>query len=165
MHMIYGHVCMYSRVANKPISLNSNGWIGRRLLASFPLIFCDAPLAHFMELRTLDSFFHSFSLSVAVVNPSPKRNQFLSPRDEEERRRLLKSLVAPKGMKEKSKRRASVFESMIIKAARSAENLPVVAATATAISPTFAAEASGRDNFRKESTVSLQVQYVCKSFH
>ena len=94
-------------------------------------------------------------LSVAVVNPSPKRNQFLSPRDEEERRRLLKQLVAPKESKDKSKRRASVFDSMIIKAARSAENLPVTEATAaTALSP---AEAGGRDNFRKESTASLQV--------
>ena len=98
----------------------------------------------------------------AVGNPSPKRNQFLSPRDEEERRRLLKQLVAPKGSKDKSKRRESsacVFDSMIIKAARSAENLPVTAATAsaTAMSPSFASETGARNNFRKESTVSLQV--------
>ena len=47
---------------------------------------------------------------------------------------------------------------MIIKAARSAENLPVTEATAaTALSPSFPAEAGGRDNFRKESTASLQV--------
>ena len=101
---------------------------------------------------------HTHTLSVAVVNPSPKRNQFLSPRDEEERRRLLKQLVAPKESKDKSKRRASVFDSMIIKAARSAENLPVTEATAgAALSPSFPAEAGGRDNFRKESTASLQV--------
>ena len=44
---------------------------------------------------------------------------------------------------------------MIIKAARSAENLPVKA-TATAASLSYAAEAGGGNNFRKESTVSLQ---------
>ena len=50
---------------------------------------------------------------------------------------------------------------MIIKAARSAENLPVTEATAaTALSPSFPAEAGGRDNFRKESTASLQVLFL-----
>ncbi|XP_059098471.1 mucin-2-like [Tigriopus californicus] len=75
--------------------------------------------------------------------PSPKRrNRFLSPRDEEERRKILKSLVTPKCSKNRHNSLAS-FDQLIIKAARSAEDLP---------------ETSNVSNmFRKESASSLQI--------
>ena len=94
-------------------------------------------------------------LSVAETYRSPKRNQLLSPKDNEEKRLLLKSLITPKVKSKRSKSAASTFDDMIIKAAKSAENLPVKAA-ASAASASYAAETGGGNNFRKESTVSLQ---------
>lgn len=80
---------------------------------------------------------------LSLGTPSPKkRNRFLSPRDEEERRKILKSLVTPKCPKNRHNSLAS-FDQLIIKAARSAEDLP---------------ETSHVPNmFRKESAISLQI--------
>ncbi len=86
---------------------------------------------------------------------SPKKKQFLSPRDEEERRRILKSLVAPNGNKTKHGEKAMTsFDSMILKAARSAENLPSTDALA---SPSSASASKIAEMFRKESSLSLQI--------
>ena len=87
---------------------------------------------------------------IFIGTPSPKRTRALSPRDEEERRKILKMLVTPGDAKSKNKRldSSSSFDNMILKAARSAENLPESSPDVTL------------DIFRKESSLSLQIPGV-----
>lgn len=98
---------------------------------------------------------HDFLLG----SPSPKKKkQFLSPRDEEERRKILKMLVTPRSgngvpaggsgegntLLPRPRHDSSVsFDNLIIKAARSAEDLPEKATIA--------------EMYRKDSSLSLQI--------
>ena len=120
--------------------------------------------------------------------PSPnKKKNFLSPRDEDERRKILKMLVTPAGSsstgsqdappghggnhgspggvgaiaaaRERRRSSAANFDSLIIKAARSAEALNNPGGegggggSGSALSPS----PSGAEFFRKESSLSLQI--------
>lgn len=106
----------------------------------------------------------SFLLFISLAGtPSPKRrpSRFLSPRDEEERRKILKMLVTPgpDSANRKSGKRldsASSFDTMILKAARSAEHLPVVASTEATSVPSITDVVYQR----KESSLSLQIPGV-----